>query len=460
MRLPPIYPVVIAVAYVLAFYGSGSAAPSDLLRPVLIATVITLAVQVIATLVARDRDRGALVAAVIVAAIPDQPILFVVLLGFLLFTILPGRLARARGRTGRPAPWGSTTRLLNFVAFTVLVVSAGQLILVGRLAPSGAIAEPRGSADPGAPDIYVILLDGHPRWDTLANEFGFDAEPFLAAMEAEGFEVARESRTNYNTTALTLASMFQMRQIRAATDLADPDAGDASALANSLALTDLIARAPAFDELHRHGYEVVSIPSEFTWLAPPADRSLEDGHMTNLEIDLLTESRLRVIAPDAVRGFVAGQHRDRILTSFRRLGTVAEERDAGPKYVFAHIVSPHPPPVFGPGGIRRDGWPCFPSDCPFWGPTDRRDDVAELTAIRDEVAYVDALVLETVRAILAASARPPVIVVMSDHGSREFPSDRAETVRSLFLARTPGHPGLFPNDTTPVNLMPSPTISA
>jgi hypothetical protein len=452
-RLPPVYPVAIAVAYVLAVYSSGDAVPSDLIRPVLIAIAIAIAVQVVATLLARDRDRGALVAAVLIAAVPLQSIVFVGLLGLLALLILPGSLARARGGATRPAPWESTTRLLNLVAVIVLVVSTGQLIAGGRLAPSRAIAEPRASAEPGAPDIYVILLDGHPRWDTLANEFGYDTEPFLAAMEAEGFDVARESRSNYNMTELTLASMFQMRQLRDISGFADTDPARAQQQ-QSLKLADLVARAPGFDELHKHGYEVVDIPSEFTWLAPPADRSLDGGQINDLEIGLLVESRLRTLAPDQVRGFVAAQHRDRIHDSLERLSAIAEERPDGPRFVFAHLMSPHPPFVFGPGGEPRDGWPCFPSSCLFWGEGDPLGRETEVAAVRAQVEYVDAAVLETVRSIVAASARPPVIVLMSDHGSRLVRSDHAEMLRSLFLARTPGHPELFPNATTPVNLIP------
>jgi hypothetical protein len=52
------------------------------------------------------------------------------------------------------------------------------------------------------------------------------------------------------------------------------------------------------------------------------------------------------------------------------------------------------------------------------------------------------------------SARPPVIVVFSDHGFRSDSSIPDEMFRSLFLASTPGHPGLFPDDTTPINMLP------
>jgi hypothetical protein len=70
------------------------------------------------------------------------------------------------------------------------------------------------------------------------------------------------------------------------------------------------------------------------------------------------------------------------------------------------------------------------------------------------VQFIDELTLSTVRSIVAASQRSPVIVVMSDHGLRNDLQDHEEMFRSLFLARTPGSEGVFPNDTTPINLIP------
>ncbi len=48
-RLPPVYPVAIAVAYVLAVFADGAFPPADLIRPLLVAIALTLIVQVVAT---------------------------------------------------------------------------------------------------------------------------------------------------------------------------------------------------------------------------------------------------------------------------------------------------------------------------------------------------------------------------------------------------------------------------
>ena len=68
------------------------------------------------------------------------------------------------------------------------------------------------------------------------------------------------------------------------------------------------------------------------------------------------------------------------------------------------------------------------------------------------IRYLNTLVVDAVSKIVSKSPRPPVVVVMSDHGSRYF--DRSEMLRNLFIAATPGHPDLFAGDVTPINLIP------
>ncbi len=71
----------------------------------------------------------------------------------------------------------------------------------------------------------------------------------------------------------------------------------------------------------------------------------------------------------------------------------------------------------------------------------------------DQVTWLNGQVEEVVREIQARSATPPVIVIFSDHGTRFNADDHPEMYRSLLLASTPGHGGLFPNDASPVNYL-------
>ena len=69
--------------------------------------------------------------------------------------------------------------------------------------------------------------------------------------------------------------------------------------------------------------------------------------------------------------------------------------------------------------------------------------------------------VNSIDAILAASPQPPVIIVMSDHGPRSRSIEPAtatndvlrERFGTLFAAYTPGLKGVFPQDTTPAEVL-------
>jgi len=76
-----------------------------------------------------------------------------------------------------------------------------------------------------------------------------------------------------------------------------------------------------------------------------------------------------------------------------------------------------------------------------------------------QVEYLNGLVIDAVDRILATSATPPVIILLSDHGSGSrlnwndlAHSDLDERSANLLATYTPGHRDVFPDNTTLVNL--------
>lgn len=60
------------------------------------------------------------------------------------------------------------------------------------------------------PDIYYLVLDGYGRGDALQAAYDIQNEPFLSALRADGFLVARRSSSNYSTTSGSLQSVLNM----------------------------------------------------------------------------------------------------------------------------------------------------------------------------------------------------------------------------------------------------------
>jgi hypothetical protein len=85
----------------------------------------------------------------------------------------------------------------------------------------------------------------------------------------------------------------------------------------------------------------------------------------------------------------------------------------GDYFVFAHIVAPHPPFVFGKNGEFISHSTAFKlGDTTKYAGT-REEYIHNYT---DELTYINTLVLRTVKTILSESKTPPVIIIQGDHG--------------------------------------------
>jgi hypothetical protein len=130
-------------------------------------------------------------------------------------------------------------------------------------------------------------------------------------------------------------------------------------------------------------------------------------------------------------------YRERTLFTLDKLDKLSYIK--GPKFVFAHLVIPHPPYVFGP-----TGGPVEPADV---GTTKTQQGASHY---RDQAFYVSTRMAEIVLKIIANSTVPPIIVIQGDHGPTvaSRPRSRMSNLNVYFL---PGaEKSLYPT-ITPVN---------
>ena len=125
----------------------------------------------------------------------------------------------------------------------------------------------------------------------------------------------------------------------------------------------------------------------------------------------------------------------------------------GPKFVLAHFLPPHHPYLFDRDGkVLRQATLSnqFEFQKKLW---EQRGDYV------DQLVYVNARIDAIVGRLLAESARPPVILLLSDHGPnlrRGLTATEHHRLRlsKLSAAYLPGAPPDFlPADVTPVNLL-------
>lgn len=264
----------------------------------------------------------------------------------------------AAWRFGRQAR--TATRTLNLVAALALLLNSWSL--VGTMVALGAAEPPRAPAsavelspdpDRGLPDIYNIILDRYAGPTALAEVYGFDNEPFLAALEERGFGVARDAHANYIKTPFSLSSMLNMEYLDPVALRAEANSDeDREPLHRTLRQPYAVATA-----LKEQGYSYIHLSN---WWAPgidnvDADRTFRYQGQSEFSNVLGQTTLLRALEdPNAAPTDPWSWPSLRANTAYA-LDTLDEIPNLpGPKYVFAHLLIPHDPYVFDVDGSFMD----------------------------------------------------------------------------------------------------------
>jgi hypothetical protein len=464
-----VHPLLLAAAYVLNQGLSTEAEIAGLVRPLVLALLFVIALTLGGWAAFRNRwDGGLLAAVVILLAITPFPAykawqvfgptigvaIPAVALGMLLGipAVVVLRARRQKKQVPRPSAGALNAYAAILLGVAVLSNTASHIpraIAQATTAAPTVVVKPAGGT---SPDIVVILLDGYARTDVLERRVAVDNAEFLQALRDRGFDVATRSHSNYVFTALTLASMFQMRHIDEIEDLRPLIGTD---LPYHDVLRDAATGGLAFTALRSAGYEIVTSPPgwEHVTLAAASDRVLDDGQITDLERSVLEQTWLLDVLTLVKPDVFTGQLRDRLVHAFDHLDAFAAERRERPAFLFVHVPGPHPPLLVDAQG---NALPISARALGAQDPEGMHLTRAEYSARwAGELAYLETRVLRAIDALQAAD-KPPVIVVMADHGyiQEVRVDDPQSRFGNLFAANTPGAPGLLSDGVTPVNLMP------
>ena len=431
----PIYPVLLVAAYTVGEFGITHAHPAVLVRPLAIGTAMTAVLVVVVGLLAGSWRRGALVVGASVLALEGYwPMILLAA-----WWVAARRIA-PRLRLWRVPSLERSTGALNAFAGAWLIIALVLAVPQILRAPTSLNApfQLDGSRPGERPDIYVLLLDGYARGDTLA-EMGLDNDPFLSALDDRGFDVYDEATGSYEFTVQVLASMMQGRHL---TDLPLPNTS-MTEVDQHRYLLSLITDAPVLDEFRRIGYEIIVSQSHASHATVwTADRLLSTGTPTDFEMRLLMDTELDRAVTALAPTLMWDAYRERVRIQFGQLRQLGDENVDWPRLSFIHVISPHPPFTFNADGSDAPPIACFPLDCEGgWIPSDEMKDEDYVGRYLAQVQQVNRLTLDALNAVL--NDPTAIVVIMSDHGARVDQADHSEWYRTLFAARTPGHPHAF-----------------
>jgi hypothetical protein len=316
------------------------------------------------------------------------------------------------------------------------------------------------------PDIYYIILDGYPSNSFMLQHNAYDNSAFTDALEARGFYVAYDSKSNYGKTFASVASSLNMRYIDPAEKPAGPDTNP---YLWSLMANNAVAHKLQAD----YGYTYVDILSGYSLPSTLADINIEffpdrteyfSGDEINWQEDgswhykqpfwpfFLETTFLRSLASSAkLEAFAteiyfwqeglpySWRSAERARAVFDTLETIPQMEAA--TFTYAHIMKPHEPVRFDRDGNAIDDATVM-QDFEFY--------------YFEQLHYINTRTLQVIDTILAHSTVPPIIIIQGDHGTNLGHSqDQAGTYKYFDILNAYYFPqngsGVLSPAVTPVN---------
>jgi hypothetical protein len=452
----PLHPVIFGLYPILALLAFNVAELNTSLgyRALLVSLGAAILLVIALRFVYRDWKRAALVSTILLILFYSYGHAYIALKGINwggVYLFRHRTLIPLWGVIGFVLIWWASRKLFNLPTVTSVFNTAGLFLLIlpvyqlisypiqSRMATDnmeeGVLSLKIGDTPP---DIYYIILDGYGRSDVLQNEYGFDNSEFLNSLRTLGFYVADCSQSNYAQTQISVSSTLNFDYLDALGDFA-PGTDDRGEL-EILIKQNVVRRS-----LEAAGYKTVAFATGFNWtqlgnanyyLAPQS----RAGNLNEFENLLLETTFARIVQDYALLGEQdsgSSLYRERTLFALEKLDELSYIKE--PKFVFVHIIAPHPPYVFGP-----TGGPVASGDV-----GDTRSD-KEPALYRDQVAYITSRIQEIVPKIIASSARPPIIVIQGDHGPT-VASNPQSRMKNLSVYYLPGVDAKLYPTITPVN---------
>lgn len=263
------------------------------------------------------------------------------------------------------------------------------------------------------PDIYLILVDEYAGQTQLKEQLNFDNSPFLTDLASRGFHVVPNSTSNYNYTHHSMASLLAMEYL-AQVKVDEPGYDD---LAGPLGI---IKKSRAVKYLRQEGYSFYNYslfdfagnlsPAKPTFLPLNSIMITSQTFINRVQKDMgyyfFKKFNMKKSLDNLY--YTDRDNNEKILDLTKK---IAATKTRKPKFVYSHLVMPH----------YRYYYDSVGKEVPI-------EKVIDDAFCKDKKGYTSYLqytnkkLLALVDNILHSSTTPPVIMLLSDHGYRQFHS--------------------------------------
>ncbi len=262
------------------------------------------------------------------------------------------------------------------------------------------------------PDIFLLIFDAMPSSKALKQDIQFSNSELDSFLLQQGFFIAKEAKSNYEFTVLSVSSMLNMDYV-SLNDLKKGNGINMYYRSTASLLDNSLIRVLKNENYHIYQFQPLSIFNNTDW-----NGNLVFGNMLHMNYfyktlpgrlyrDLAWNfQRLEVFAKRAYEIEGVKKKAD-ILKTDKLIRNVCTITDS-PKFVYAHYILPHVPFYFKPDGTIRSYQ------------NNKRPSISEKVQMTDQVMYTNQKIIEIVSYIKENNKSNTVIVVMGDHGFKSL----------------------------------------
>jgi hypothetical protein len=313
----------------------------------------------------------------------------------------------------------NTAYFLNTLLVLLLVIDAGRLITkMTGISNNSSVTVPPAYIPCEAcskPDIYFILADEYAGNTELKEIFQFDNARFENELQNRGFHIVQNSFSNYNYTPFSVGSILNMSYLnlqdtnRTGTDLKYTY----EVIKNNLTLQYLATLGYIFYNHSIFDFEGQPARTRETFLASKTRLITSQTFLSRIDRDILFNIVTRFKSKAGVKKltYYSLENNNHIYDLTWKL---AEEKTKQPKFVYTHLMMPHYPYYYDKDGKEQ----------PY--ETLQEGKQVNTKAYTEYLQYANKKFLTLIDHIRTSSAKPPIIILMGDHGFRHFekPVDR------------------------------------
>jgi Sulfatase len=256
------------------------------------------------------------------------------------------------------------------------------------------------------PDIYLIIADEYAGNTELKDIFSFDNIEFETKLKTRGFHTTNNTTSNYNATVYSMASMLSM-------DYIDKLQKTIINHRDMFICRDIIKSNNLTNFLERNGYEAFNFsPFGFAdkknFVASTFFVSKKELFISQtFTYRIFKEIGYHLATEKAIKA-----EKDKHLLNNAKIDSatrvIAQKSNTSPKFVYTHFALPHFPYYFDSSGKRT-----------IFNTTTLAYSKEEKDYIQ-YLKYANNRLLALIDHIRSSSQNPPIIILMSDHGYRQF----------------------------------------